>query len=109
MTVQRFGMVNRLGAEHEAAYRALHAGPGVRDLLERANIRNFNIFLHRLPDGELYEFAYYEYHGSDYGADMALLDADPRNIEWLKTCDPMQQPLPGAQGWSMMEPIYYNP
>jgi L-rhamnose mutarotase len=107
--MRRFGMVIGLREERAEEYRALHRSAGVRDLLTAANIRNFNIFLHRLPDGKLYEFAYYEYVGDDHAADMARLAAEPRNIEWLKLCDPMQLPLPGETGWAEMEPIYHNP
>lgn len=107
--IRRFGMVIGLREEHATAYVALHAGPGVRDLLIAANIRNFSIFLHRLPDGKLYEFGYYEYVGSDYDADMAALAAHPRNAEWLSLCDPMQLPLPGETGWTEMEEVFHNP
>lgn len=107
--MRRFGMVIGLREDQVEAYKALHAGEGVRDLLIAANIRNFNIYLTRMPDGQLYEFAYYEYHGSDYEGDMARLDAEPRNIEWLKLCGPMQIPLPGTTGWTMMESVYCNP
>ena len=107
--VHRFGMVIRLIDESAEAYKALHAGPGVRDLLSEANIQNFNIFLMRLSDGFLYEFGYYEYAGDDYSADMAILAAHPRHVEWLAQCDPMQLPLPGQKGWTAMEQIYFNP
>lgn len=107
--VLRFGMVIGLLDACEAEYRRLHAGPGVRDLLAGANLRNFNIFVHRMPDGKLYEFAYYEYVGSDYAGDMARLGAHPRNAEWHRLCDPMQIPLPGEQAWAPMESVYFNP
>ena len=106
--MQRYGMVTGLRDDRLDEYKALHAGTGVRDLLLRANIRNFNIFVQRMPDGKLYEFAYYEYHGTDHAADMAKLDAEPRNIAWLKQCNPMQTPLPGATGWTIMEQVYLN-
>jgi len=106
--VQRFGMVIGLSSERRDEYVRLHQGPGVRDLLAAANIRNFSIFLHRLPDGGLYEFAYYEHHGPDYEADMARLAADPRHEAWLALCDPMQIPLPGESSWSKMETVYFN-
>ena len=32
---------------------------------------------------------YCEYDGDDFARDMAKLDKEPRNIEWLKVCDPM--------------------
>ncbi|MGL4398462.1 MAG: amidohydrolase family protein [Luteolibacter sp.] len=106
--VRRYGMVIGLRDECEAEYRSLHEGPGVRDLLHDANIRNFNIFLQRLPDGKLYEFGYYEYRGEDYAGDMARLHAHPRHVEWLKLCDPMQLPLPGEDSWKPMDPVYFN-
>lgn len=105
---RRFGMVIGLKGACIEAYKSLHDGPGVRDLLIAGNIRNFSIFLQQMPDGQFYEFAYYEYVGTDYEADMAALAAEPRNIEWLNICDAMQVPLPGQRGWVEMELIYFN-
>jgi L-rhamnose mutarotase len=102
-------MVIGLREESAEAYISLHAGDGIRDLLTAANIRNFNIFLHRFPDGRLYEFGYYEYVGENYEADMAALAAHPRNMDWLALCDPMQQPFPEAKGWTEMQAIFLNP
>ena len=39
---------------------------------------------------------------------MAKLAAEPRNKAWLKICDPMQMPLPGAKSWTPMERVYFN-
>ena len=91
--MRRFGMVIQLKEDHLEEYRELHRGAGIRDVISAANIQNFNIFLQRLPDGNLYEFAYFEYVGVDFESDMAQLASDPRNIEWHKLCDPMQKPL----------------
>ena len=41
-------------------------------------------------DGKLYEFGYYEYVGDDFEKDMAQMKKEPRTVEWLKMCDPMQ-------------------
>ncbi len=108
--IKRVGMVIKLKPEYIEKYKALHAdsNPGVRDLLVKANMRNFSIFLHQLDDGNYYEFGYYEYHGDDFEADMAKLAKEDRNIEWLKVCDPMQVPLEGYDGWAEMEQVYYN-
>jgi L-rhamnose mutarotase len=106
--VLRFGMVIGLRGECKDSYVELHRGPGIRELLREANIRNFSIFLHRLPDGKLYEFAYYEYAGHNYKADMEKLAASERNKAWLELCDPMQVPLPGGNSWTLMEPIFFN-
>ena len=107
--VKRVGMVVGLREDAIPEYKRLHAddNPGVRDLLTKYNMHNFSIFLHKI-DGKWYEFGYYEYTGDDFEADMAKLDAEPRNKEWLEVCDPMQVPLPGETGWAVMERVYFN-
>ena len=106
--IRRVGMVIGLKEECIAEYRALHDGPGVRDVLQAFNIRNFSIFLQLMPDGKFYEFAYYEYVGGDYEADLAALAKEARNIEWLKQTDATQTPLPGHKSWAVMERIFFN-
>ena len=78
--VKRVGMVIGIRPEKIEQYKALHVdtNPGVRDLLTKYNLRNFSIFMHQI-DGKWYEFGYYEYTGDDFEADMAKLDAEPRN------------------------------
>ena len=107
---KRVGMVVGIDPDKIDEYKKLHAdsNPGVRDLLTKYHMHNFSIFLQEI-DGKWYEFGYYEYTGDDFEGDMAKLAAEPRNIEWLKICDPMQIPLPGAEGWTEMERVYYNP
>jgi len=107
--IKRVGMVTQLKPDQVAAYKSLHAdsNPGVRDLLVKYHMHNFSIFLQPI-DGKLYEFGYYEYTGKDFDGDMARLAKEPRNIEWLKVCDPMQMPLPGAKGWTVMDRVYFN-
>ena len=107
--VLRVGMVIGLKSEKIEDYKDVHAdsNPGVRDLLSKYHIHNFSIYLQEI-DGKWYEFAYYEYTGQDYEEDMALLAAEPRNIEWLKICDPMQIPLPGSDSWTHMTRVYFN-
>lgn len=108
--VKRVGMVVGIKPEFIEQYKKLHAdnSPGVRDLLSKYHMENFNIFLQKMPDGKWYEFGYYEYTGDDFAGDMAKLAKEPRNIAWLKMCDPMQDPLPGADGWTEMERVYFN-
>ena len=107
--VKRVGMVIGFRPEKIEQYKALHAdtNPGVRDLLNKYHMHNFSIFLHKIG-GRYYEFGYYEYTGDDYEADMAKLDAEPRNKEWLVICDPMQIPLKGYKSWAQMEEVYHN-
>lgn len=77
--------------ERIADYEALHAAPwpGVLAAIERANIRNYSIYRHgtRL-------FAYFEYVGDDFAADMTTLAADPETRRWWGLTDAMQKPEP---------------
>jgi L-rhamnose mutarotase len=108
--IKRIGMVIKLDSSRMKEYLGLHAdsNAGVRDLLEKYNLRNFSIFITTLDDGNYYEFGYYEYTGKNYEADMAALDNEPRNKEWLKICDPMQIPLKGETSWKKMKQVYFN-
>ena len=107
---KRVGMVVKIREDKIEEYKKLHApdNPGVRDLLTKYNMQNFSIFLHRFDDGSYYEFGYYEYVGDNFEEDMANLAKEPRNIEWMEICDPMQVPLEGYEGWADMEQVYYN-
>lgn len=109
--IKRVGMVVGIHPERIEEYKRLHAddNPGVRDLLNKYHIHNFSIFLQQMPDGKWYEFGYYEYTGNDFEKDMAKMDAEPRTIQWLKHTDAMQIPLPGSEGWTEMERVYFNP
>jgi L-rhamnose mutarotase len=86
--------VIRLRPEHADRYRELHrAVPRpVLDTLSRAHVTNYSIFLR---DNTL--FAYYEYTGDDYDADMAAIAADPQTQRWWARTDPCQRPLDSAQ------------
>lgn len=56
-------------------------------------------------------FAYFEYIGEDYAADMAKMAADTKTQEWWAIMDPMQKPLPGAKEgdwWSVMEEVFHT-
>ncbi len=107
--IKRVGMVIGIKPDKIEEYKKLHSdsNPGVRDLLTKYHIHNFSIFLQKI-DGKWYEFGYYEYTGDDYEDDMAKLAAEPRNKAWLAVTDPMQIPLPGSKGWTVMEQVYFN-
>ena len=108
--VKRIGMVIKIKPERLNEYLKLHAdtNPGVRDLLTKYNMRNFSIYMTQLEDGNYYEFGYYEYWGKDFEADVAALNKEPRNSEWLKVCDPMQIPLKGETSWKIMQKVYFK-
>jgi L-rhamnose mutarotase len=107
--VKRVGMVVGIHEDKIAQYKQLHAdsNPGVRDLLNKYHMHNFSIYLQQI-EGNWYEFGYYEYTGKNFDADMAQMAKEPRTIEWLKVCDPLQIPLPGAKGWTTMDRVYFN-
>src|SRR5690242_13316291 len=72
--MQRFGMVIRLKAGSEERYKRYHAAvwPEVLSMIHECHIRNYSIYL---KNGIL--FSYFEYHGTDFEADMAQMAADP--------------------------------
>jgi L-rhamnose mutarotase len=107
----RTGMLIGVKPDQISAYEALHAAsnPGVRDLLDKYHMNNFSIYIHKMDDSHYYLFAYYEYTGNDYKADMEAMAKEPRNKTWLSKTDAMQIPLPGQTGWTKMQEVYHNP
>ena len=110
--MQRYGMV--LGVKEEALerYKELHAAvwPEVLQMISDCNLRNYSIFLRKLPDGKHYLFSYFEYIGDDFEADCAKMAADPITQKWWGECMPCQEPFPGrAEGewWSDMEEVFH--
>jgi len=106
--MKRFGQVLKLKPETIASYRKYHKAvwPEVLAAISRSNIRNYSIYL---KDDLL--FAYFEYHGSDYRADMAKVAADAKTKEWWAIMIPMQEPLSGrAEGewWAAMEEVFHT-
>ena len=110
--MKRYGMVIGVRAEKIEEYKRLHAAvwPGVLDMIKQCNIRNYSIYLRQLPDGQHYLFSYFEYIGTDFGADMAKMAADPTTQRWWSVCIPCQQPLDDrAEGewWANMEEVFH--
>jgi L-rhamnose mutarotase len=108
--MRRMGLCNRLRPEKVAEYKALHAAawPSVLDTIAACNIRNFSIFL-RAPENLL--FAYWEYHGDDFAADMRKMAADPITREWWALTDPCQEPLETrgeGEWWAGMNEIFHH-
>lgn len=110
--MKRYGSVIGLRNEHVEEYRRLHAAvwPAVLAKITECRIRNYTIYLRRLPDGNHYLFSHFEYHGADFTADMARMAADPVTQDWWSRCMPCQQPLPDrAEGewWAGMEEVFH--
>ena len=108
--MERMGHVIRLRPEVVGEYKRIHAAvwPEVLDLIATCNIRNYTIFL---KEPELLMFAYWEYHGTDFAADMELMKADARMRDWWAITDPMQAPFETratGEWWARMEPVFHT-
>jgi L-rhamnose mutarotase len=110
--MQRYGAVIGVREEQIAEYKRLHAAvwPDVLQMISDCNMRNYSIFLRKLPDGKHYLFSYFEYVGADFEGDMAKMAADPTTKRWWAECMPCQEPLADrAEGewWSDMEEVFH--
>ena len=108
--MQRFGQVIQLHDDAVARYKELHASvwPEVLGRIKASNLTNYSIFL-REPENLL--FAYFEYVGEDYAADMAAMAADPETQRWWAVTDAMQEPLPDREPgtwWKTLREIFHT-
>lgn len=106
--MRRIGQIIGVKPGQIEAYERIHAAvwPEVLDMIRACNMRNYSIFRH----GHLL-FAYYEYVGTDYAADMAKIAADPKTREWWTHTAPMQEPVEGrAEGewWATMREVFHT-
>lgn len=106
--MQRFGQVIGIKKEHLEEYTRLHADVwhGVLKTIEECNIRNYSIYHY----GDLL-FAYMEYHGDDFEADMAKMAADETTQKWWDVCMPMQEPVSDrAEGewWKTLDEVFHT-
>ena len=111
--MKRYGSIIGLRPEKLEEYKKLHAAvwPDVLKMIKTCHIQNYSIYLRRLDDGRHYLFAYFEYTGSDFAADMAKMAADPATQRWWSVCKPCQQPLAGRapdEWWSDMEEVFHQ-
>ena len=105
--MKRYGLVITVRPERLEEYKRLHAAvwPDVLKMIGECHIRNYSIYCR---DGFL--FSYFEYHGSDFDADMARMAADETTQRWWALCGPCQEPLatraPG-EWWAKMEEVFH--
>lgn len=105
--MKRFGQTILLKPECADAYVQHHAAvwPGVLDMIKQCNIQNYSIFRK-----DLLLFAYFEYIGDDFEADMAKMAADPETQRWWDVVKPLMQPIGNRKAgefWADMEEIFY--
>lgn len=105
--MKRFGQIIGVDPQSFESYKEYHAAvwPDVLNMITKCNIRNYSIF-HK--DGLL--FAYFEYTGDDFSADMARMAADPVTQKWWDIMMPMQRPVENrAEGewWANMDEVFH--
>ena len=105
--MKRHGQLIGVKPEVLEQYKRYHAAvwPEILDMIGQCNIHNYSIY-HK--DGLL--FAYFEYTGEDFAADMAKMAADPVTQKWWKETDPCQSPIPlreGKEWWSAMAEVFH--
>ena len=108
--MQRMGQVIGLKPEAIEEYKRLHADvwPSVLKMIAECNIRNYSIFL---KEPENLMFAYFEYHGTDFAADMEKMAADEETKRWWSICGPLQEPFPTrkeGEWWARMEQVFFT-
>lgn len=103
----RRGMVVKLRDDQVDEYCALHADvwPSILAALSAAHIKRYTIYLRR-PENLL--FGHWEYHGENWAAEIAALDAHPDMQRWLAICGPMQMGLSVQDnGWADMDEVFH--
>ena len=108
--MQRMGHVIQVKADVIGEYKRIHAAvwPEILKAISQSNIQNYTIFL-KEPENLL--FAYWEYHGTDFPADMARMKLVPEMLEWWKITDPMQVPFDtrgDGEWWARMEDVFHT-
>ena len=107
-SLKRYGRIIGLKPEAYDEYVKYHAAvwPEVLKTIHDCHICNYTIFYrdHLL-------FAYFEYTGDDFDADMAKMAADPKTQEWWAIMKPMQVPLEGrreGEWWLELEEVFHT-
>ena len=106
--MRRVGQIIGVKPDQIEAYEQIHAAvwPEVLAMIHACNIRNYSIFRY-----QNLLFAYFEYVGEDYAADMAKMAADPKTREWWTYTDPMQEPMQdraNGEWWTSMKEVFHT-
>jgi len=102
--MRRFGQIIGVDPQNFEKYKKYHAAVWP-EILEMVKTCNYSIY-HK--DNLL--FAYMEYIGNDFAADMAKMAADPKTQEWWDVMMPMQKPLgtrEKGEWWANMEEVFH--
>ncbi len=105
--MKRFGQIITLKPEGAEEYIRQHKNvwPGVLEKIKECNLSNYSIFFR-----ENILFAYFEYTGDDFGADMVKMATHKETQRWWNVVKPLMQPVedigPG-EFWANMEEIFH--
>lgn len=104
---RRFGQMIRLKPDGADAYIRHHAtvGLGVLSMIMTCNIRNYSIYFK-----DNYLFAYFEYTGNDFVADMSKMAADLETQCWWNLVKPLMDPIETREAgefWADMEEVFH--
>ncbi|MGW2286524.1 L-rhamnose mutarotase [Streptomyces phaeochromogenes] len=104
--MKRVAQVIAVRPEKLDEYRELHRNvpPAVLDRIRRSHISNYSI--HLLGDRL---FGYFEYHGDDFEADLALMAEDEATQQWWRLTGPCQIPVAEAapgEWWATAEQVF---
>lgn len=75
-------------------------------MIHACNMRNYTIFRY-----QHLLFAYFEYVGDNFAADMAKMAGDPKTQEWWTHTAPMQEPVEGraaGEWWATMPEVFHT-
>ncbi|MFV0529028.1 MAG: L-rhamnose mutarotase [Lachnospiraceae bacterium] len=105
--MRRYGQIIRLKPEYQEEYIRLHSDvpADVNAVIKSCNISNYSIYLW---NGLL--FAYMEYTGEDFDADMRKMGASAVTQNWWSLTDPCQEsvsPKEANQWWTNMDEVYH--
>ncbi len=105
--MKRFGQLIHLKPEGADEYIKQHASvwPGVLKMLTTCHIINYSIF-----KKDLVLFSYFEYTGSDFEGDMAIMAADDETQRWWNVVKPLMEPIETrsvGEFWADMVEIFH--
>jgi len=108
--MKKMGMCIKLKKSKVQEYKTLHKNcpKEIRDILTKANIKNYSIFL-KEPENIL--FSYFDYLGNNFTKDMQDMADNEINKQWWDLCSPCQEPfkeIKKSEWWFEMPSVFYN-
>lgn len=106
--MRRIGQLVKLKPGAIEEYERLHVAvwPEVLATIAACHISNYTIFRY-----QSWLFAYFEYSGDDFAADMQKMADDPKTREWWTLTDPLQEPLEDREAgawWAGMKEVFHT-